>query len=106
MSIEGIQAAFASRNASPTQKAVMVVLGNYADQDHECSPSMAAIMACTAFPQRTVAAALEALEERGLIERRHRFDSTGQAIAPVYFLAFVAEHPNTIAFLTSRGRKA
>ncbi len=91
MSIEGIKAAFASPVASPTQKAVMVVLGNYANQDHECWPSIATIMGCTAFSERTVRSALRSLEASGLIVRRDRTNARGQTTSSSYFLAFVAQ---------------
>lgn len=105
MSIEGIKAAFASPVASPTQKAVMVVLGNYANQDHECWPSIATIVADTAFSERAVRGALRGLEAEGVIVRRERTDDTGASLPAAYYLAFVADPPPRVVPLR-RGRQA
>lgn len=90
MSIEGIKAAFASPVASPTQKAVMVVLGHHADSRLVAAPSISTIMACTAFSERTVRSALRALEAEGLVVRRSRTGYQGETLAAVYYLAFAA----------------
>jgi len=89
VSISALNAAYASHVSSPTQKAVMNVLANYANQDHECWPSIPTMMRATAFSERAIRLALRALEASGLIVRRVRVNSLGQTTSSAYFLAFV-----------------
>lgn len=80
----------------------MVVLGNYADPDHESAPPIPAIMACTAFCERTVRTALRSLEADGMIVRRERVGDNGATLPAAYFLAFVVNPPPRVVPLPAR----
>lgn len=75
----------------------MVVLGHYAD--HRCcisAPSIALIMACTAFSERAVRAALRSLEADRLIERCVRTGYLGETLPAAYYLTFAEPMPRVI----------
>lgn len=106
MSIEGIRAAFASPVANPTQKAIMVVLGHHADQSLVAAPSIATIMACTAFSERAVQGALRTLEAEGRIVRRPRTGYHGETLPAVYYLAFAAARVPEVIRFAARDHRA
>jgi hypothetical protein len=72
MSVQAITWALGFDVKSPTEKAVLLVLANYADGDGVCFPGQDSIAAQAACTDRTVRAVLTAFEERGVIARVHR----------------------------------
>lgn len=89
MTIEAMKEAWRLKIEAPAQKNVLVVLANFANQDHEAYPSVATISAYTAFSERTVQAALRALEDAGLIAREVRFHANGRSKTALYRLVFM-----------------
>lgn len=82
MSIQAVAWAIKVKVGSPTKKAVLIVLCNYADQDGYCWPSQETIASDTELTDRSIRTALAALEEEGFIERSarpRRPDSTRQS---------------------------
>ena len=72
MSVQAITWALSFDVKSPTEKAILLVLANYADGDGMCFPGQDNIAAQAACTDRTVRAVLTTFEERGVIKRVHR----------------------------------
>jgi hypothetical protein len=72
MSVQAITWALGFDVKSPTEKAILLVLANYADGDGVCFPGQDSIAAQAACTDRTVRAVLTAFEQRGVIARVHR----------------------------------
>lgn len=69
MSIEAFNLAFKIQGISSTQKFVLVALANRADDNGRCWPSLSSLMKDTCLGKTALICALNALCERGLIER-------------------------------------
>ena len=89
MSIEAMKAAWDLEIESPAQKNVLVVLANFANQEHEAYPAVATISKYTAFSERAVRQALRALEEAGWIVRQERWHDNGRSKTTLYRLEFM-----------------
>lgn len=78
MSAEALNWAKNFEVASPTQKAVLLILADYADSEWSCFPGQETIarMACTSV--RTVRRIMVEWEEAGLISRQHRKAKEGR----------------------------
>jgi len=91
MSVQFLSAAFEAQGLRPTQKLVLLALADRADQLGRCWPSYDDIRHRTGCKRNTISKALDALEEKGLLSRMHRFGSS-----TVYQLTFVSDHSNSI----------
>ena len=69
MSIDAFNLAFKIQDISSTQKFVLVALANRADDNGRCWPSLSSLMKDTCLGKTALICALNALCERGLIER-------------------------------------
>ena len=77
MSIEAINWALNRvRGVSSTQKAILVALADRADVNAQCYPSYEDICARSGATRNTVASALSAFEERGLLKREQRHNKS------------------------------
>ncbi len=82
MSVGAIAWAMKMRVGSPTLKAVLIAVGNYADEDGCCWPSQARLARDTELSERAVRTSLAELEKRGILarqERPRRADKTRQS---------------------------
>lgn len=97
MSIQAIVAAWDAPIESPTQKSVLAVLGNYADQDNKCWPSLALVARMTSFSENTVRSALVGLEKDGWISREMRAAPNGRTTSSLYRLMHIGRSIADIA---------
>lgn len=72
MSVHVISLALKVSGVSPTEKLVLLVLSNYADEHSRAYPSHNRLSKETGLTERTVLNALKSLETKGLIDRRER----------------------------------
>lgn len=77
-----------------TQKFVLVVLADMADERNSCFPSQRHIAAKVGASERTVRGALHALEDGGWV-RRERRDTRGIRATDRYFLPVDNSSPPT-----------
>lgn len=78
MSIEAINYAFKCQTKNATQKAVLLVLANYSNENNQSYPSISTISRLSTCQDRTVIRALKELEESGFIQKMPRFNEKGQ----------------------------
>ena len=89
MSVQAISWALSYPVESSTEKAVLLVLANYADGDGECFPGQESIAQQAACSDRTVRRVLEAFEAKGLIARQERRRRDGSRTSDaIVLLAF------------------
>lgn len=91
MSIEAIRATLYKQVGSPPQKAILLILANWADQDNKCWPSIKKLAIVTQLGERTVQRALADLEADGHIEKQFRCDAKGAHTSSVYRLTYVPD---------------
>ena len=70
VSLDAITWAYRTEVGSPTRKAVLLVLANYADEDDSAYPSANRIAKMTELSNSTVRKALDELQEMGVIADR------------------------------------
>lgn len=94
MSVEAISWAlsFAAENVS--EKAVTLVLANYADGDGKCFPGQQNIAQQAACSDRTVRRVLESLEARGIISREQRRRKDGSRTSDIIVLLAFQQQAN------------
>ena len=78
MSIEAINYALKCPAKNATQKAVLLVLANYSNENNQSYPSISTISRLSSCQDRTVIRALKELEESGFIQKMPRFNEKGQ----------------------------
>lgn len=88
MSVQAITKALALAGISPSEKLVLLVLANYADERLECWPSQVVLAADTCMTDRGVRKILAALEERGMVSRLERRRGDGYRAADLIRLNF------------------
>ncbi len=89
MSVQAISWALSYPVESSTEKAVLLVLANYADGDGECFPGQESIAQQAACSDRTVRRVLEAFEAKGVIARQERRRRDGSRTSDaIVLLAF------------------
>lgn len=88
MSVQAITAAMAIRNASPSEKLLLLVLANYADEHMRCWPSQRRLADDTCLTDRTIRKLLSDLEQRGIITRTERQRDDGSRASDVIHLRF------------------
>ncbi len=76
MSYSAMALARPIKTGSPTAKAVLLAIANYADEEGICWPSQEQLAEDTELSRHSIMRAIDALEEMGLLsrERRHRKD--------------------------------
>lgn len=74
------------RGLSPTQKLILICLGNHAGPDGTCWPSQSVISEYTELSRETIYRNLSDLEKRGLIRSIHRRDQSGRDLSKTYVL--------------------
>jgi hypothetical protein len=81
------------RTGSPSLKATLLCLADYADPEtHSCFPSQSVLASHVEISVRTLRTNLGTLEEMGLIARRHRESRTGRQ-TDAYTLKIDAQSP-------------
>lgn len=88
MSVQAITCAMALRGVSPSEKLLLLVLANYADEHMKCWPSQRRLAEDTCLTDRTVRALLSAMEQRGVISRTQRDRDDGSRSSDVITLHF------------------
>ena len=78
MSIDALNYAFKCQTKNATQKAVLLVLANYSNENNQSYPSISTISRLSSCQDRTVIRALKELEESGFIQKMPRFNDKGQ----------------------------
>ena len=77
MSVQAMAWALDVRDLSPSEKLVLIVLGNFADAAGSAWPSQKTLADMTCLTDRTIRSALASLEEKGLIVRTQRVREDG-----------------------------
>jgi len=77
MSFEAMRWASQKTTGGSTNKLVLLLLANYADQDFKCFPSIGKLAEMTESSESTVRRALRDLQKHGFIEIRERFEAFG-----------------------------
>lgn len=78
MSWEAIYFATRKKAGSSTDKLVLLMLANLADENGFCFPSHAYLAQVTEMSERSVQRSIDRLVESGLLEKRKRFNGAGQ----------------------------
>lgn len=86
MSVEALTWAKKVRTGDSGAKLVLMILADYANHDLVAWPSHQTLADTTELSVRSVIRKLEILEERGLIERVHRYREDGSPTSNQYFL--------------------
>lgn len=89
MSVVAIAWAKAQKAGSPTRKAVLVALADYADEKGCAWPSVARLMSDTELSERAVQGALRELVGVGLLSKSERKGETGVSRSCVYAMPIV-----------------
>jgi DNA-binding transcriptional ArsR family regulator len=95
MSNEAMNLARKIRGLESSEKFVLIILADYADQDLSCFPSVDRIMAETELSESTVRRALRVLQDRGLVSVEHRRRANGTQTSSRYAL-LMTEQPFTV----------
>jgi hypothetical protein len=93
MSIEAINAALKLTDVTSTEKLVLIVLANYANEDNQSWMSQRKMQELTCLKERSVRNALAALEDRQLIAREERKRPNGSKTTDLITLSFVGGVP-------------
>ena len=88
MSVQAITAAMALRSTSPSEKLLLLVLANYADENMRCWPSQRRLADDTGLTDRTIRKLLSDMEQRGIIARTERQRDDGSRASDVIVLRF------------------
>jgi len=87
MSLEAILWALRDvKDVTPTQKLILIGLGNHVGPDGTCWPSQSVISEYTELSRETIYRNLSDLEKRGLIRSIHRRDQSGRDLSKTYVL--------------------
>lgn len=78
MSVQAITHALAVKGLGPSEKLLLLVLANYADEHNRCWPSQSRLAEDTGLTDRTIRTVLASLEAKGLLSRvtRNRRDGS------------------------------
>jgi len=93
MSFQAMAWAANQTTKNSIQKLVLMMLANYADENHSCYPSyqhLANICVCT---KKTIVRACQQLEEAELIETEKRFDDKGKQTSNRFIIRGVKNDP-------------
>lgn len=79
MSVQAITAALAVQGVTSSEKLLLIVLANYADEHFKCWPSQSTLASNTMLSERNVRRILATLEEKTVISRRVRYNGRGRS---------------------------
>ncbi len=91
MSIQAVAWAISQRVGSPTGKALLICLANYANEKGECWPSQTTIAREAELGERATRDWLQKLEAQGLITRTRRNRRDGSRTSDLFQLAIAAK---------------
>lgn len=97
MSVQALSCAMVLRGVSASEKLLLLVLANYADENMSCWPSHKRLSEDACLSQRTILTLLKGLEERRIITRRERFRRDGSRttdLITIYFSGEVVSPPH------------
>ena len=77
MSFEAMRWASEQQAGASINKLLLLLLGNYADQNYECFPSIGKLAQMAEASESTIRRSLRDLEARGLININQRFQPYG-----------------------------
>lgn len=77
MSFEAMKWASQQKAGGSTNKLVLLMLANYADQDYKCFPSIKKLAALTECSPDTVRRAVHSLRNKGILEIKERYEAFG-----------------------------
>lgn len=105
MSIEALMWAKQHKTGSPTRKAILIILANYADERWSCYPSQETIAEQAECSSRTVRTVLAEWESTGLISREVRMKDHGRGrTSDRIFIHSDYDQPETDARPTGNSR--
>jgi hypothetical protein len=87
VSVQAITKALEVRGVSASEKLLLLVLANYADENFRCWPSQSRLADETGLTDRTIRAVLASLEGRGLLSRQPRSRRDGSQGTDIITLA-------------------
>lgn len=77
MSVQAISAALTLQKVTPSEKLLLIVLANYADERMKCWPSQATLAKGTCMTDRGIRKLFVSLEAKGLVKRDKRWNFKG-----------------------------
>lgn len=99
MSVQALSCALTTRGVSASEKLLLLVLANYADDSMACWPSHKRLAEDTCLSQRTILTLLKGLEERGVLTRQERVRKDGSRSSDIITLhlggAIISPPPET-----------
>lgn len=78
MSVQAIASALALQGVTPSEKLLLIVLANYADEKMVCWPSHSRLSSDTCMSERNILRLFKSLEARGLVQRKARMTKIGR----------------------------
>lgn len=96
MSVQAITWAIGYPAENATEKAILLVLANYADGDGYCFPGQQSIATQSACSERTVRRVLDSLESKGVISREERRRKDGSRSSDGLYLEALRQ-PDTMS---------
>lgn len=91
MSVQALSCAIAVRGVSASEKLLLLVLANYADDKMTCWPSHKKMAAEACLTERTILSLLKSLEAKRFISRKERFRHDGSRTTDAITLHFSGE---------------
>jgi len=86
MSIQALSIALSVKGVSPTEKLLLLLLANYADEEMRCWPSHRRLADDGCLSRRTIVSTMQGLEARGLITRKERVRPDGSRATDIITL--------------------
>ncbi len=93
MSFEAVAGAVRLRVGNSSQKLVLILVANYADEEHTAWPAQTTLAEQACMDVSTVGRALTALEDDGHIKRERRHRDDGQRTSDRIYLTFMGAEP-------------
>ena len=91
MSVQALSCAMVVRGVTASEKLLLLVLANYADERMGCWPSHKRLATDACLTERTILTLLKTLEGKRFISRRERFRSDGSRTSDEITLHFSGE---------------
>lgn len=107
MSVEAISAAFKAQGLTPSEKLVLLVLADSANNEtHQCWPSQKKLAEYTGLSKRTIWAAVDSLTKKGLIKKTGRLrEGTHEKTSNLMELLIVTQAPGYVPRSVDKPRK-
>ena len=104
MSIECLNQALKVKGLTPTKKFILVILGNYADEQGTCYPSYRHIAAIVGLKDtKGVQRAIKEFEQKGYLSIQHRVNDKGAYTSNRYHLSLAVGYETPRGDETLRG---